>query len=36
MDADLLLPATRGGFALEDLQGLATIDVVRRELASDA
>jgi GH15 family glucan-1,4-alpha-glucosidase len=35
VDAALLLPAIRGGFALEDPRGLATIDAVRRELASD-
>ena len=35
VDAALLLPAIRGGFALEDPRGLATIEAVRRELASD-
>jgi GH15 family glucan-1,4-alpha-glucosidase len=35
VDAALLLPAIRGGFALEDPRGLATIDAVRTELASD-
>jgi len=35
VDAALLLPAIRGGFALEDPRGLATIDAVRRELGSD-
>jgi GH15 family glucan-1,4-alpha-glucosidase len=35
VDAALLLPAIRGGFALEDPRGLATIEAVRAELASD-
>jgi alpha,alpha-trehalase len=35
VDAALLLPAIRGGFAIEDPRALATIDAVRRELASD-
>ena len=35
VDAALLLPAIRGGFALEDPRALATIDAVRAELASD-
>jgi len=35
VDAALLLPAIRGGFAIEDPRSQATIDAVRRELASD-
>jgi GH15 family glucan-1,4-alpha-glucosidase len=35
VDAALLLPAIRGGFAADDPRGLATIEAVRTELASD-
>jgi alpha,alpha-trehalase len=35
VDAALLLPAIRGGFAVDDPRVLATIEAVRTELASD-